>query len=125
MRRFTRHPPGTRRCSFCGKDQTDVRKLIAGPSVYICDECIEVCNDILTEEFAENEEGRREEEAGGMALLPDSPSSARAKASPAASCRLCGLPTPIQDLIAVPDRGFLCLVCLGAIRAASEQDSKD
>jgi hypothetical protein len=47
------------------------------------------------------------------------------RASPTASCRLCGLPTLIQDLIAVPDRGFLCLVCLGAIRAVSEQDSKD
>ncbi len=37
-------------CSFCGKLQTDVKKLIAGPAVYICDECIELCNDILTEE---------------------------------------------------------------------------
>ncbi|MBP7610744.1 MAG: ATP-dependent Clp protease ATP-binding subunit ClpX [Steroidobacteraceae bacterium] len=37
-------------CSFCGKSQRDVRKLIAGPSVYICDECIELCNDIIAEE---------------------------------------------------------------------------
>ena len=37
-------------CSFCGKNQDEVRKLIAGPSVYICDECIELCNDIITEE---------------------------------------------------------------------------
>jgi ATP-dependent Clp protease ATP-binding subunit ClpX len=37
-------------CSFCGKPQKDVRKLIAGPSVYICDECVELCNDIITEE---------------------------------------------------------------------------
>lgn len=37
-------------CSFCGKPQNDVKKLIAGPSVFICDECIELCNDILTEE---------------------------------------------------------------------------
>jgi len=36
---------GTLRCSFCGKSQNDVRKLIAGPTVYICDECIELCND--------------------------------------------------------------------------------
>jgi ATP-dependent Clp protease ATP-binding subunit ClpX len=33
-------------CSFCGKDQDEVRRLIAGPYVYICDECIDVCNDI-------------------------------------------------------------------------------
>lgn len=38
-------------CSFCGKSQKDVRKLIAGPSVYICDECVELCNDIITEEY--------------------------------------------------------------------------
>jgi len=37
-------------CSFCGKNQKDVRKLIAGPNVYICDECIELCNDIIAEE---------------------------------------------------------------------------
>jgi len=37
-------------CSFCGKSQREVRKLIAGPSVYICDECVELCNDIITDE---------------------------------------------------------------------------
>ena len=37
-------------CSFCGKNQDDVRKLIAGPSVYICDECVDLCNDIIDEE---------------------------------------------------------------------------
>jgi ATP-dependent Clp protease ATP-binding subunit ClpX len=40
-------------CSFCGKSQHEVRKLIAGPSVFICDECIELCNDIIREEIAE------------------------------------------------------------------------
>src|SRR6266566_4451865 len=39
-------------CSFCGKSQHEVRKLIAGPSVFICDECIELCNDIIREEGA-------------------------------------------------------------------------
>ena len=34
-------------CSFCNKSQRDVKKLIAGPNVYICDECVEICNDIL------------------------------------------------------------------------------
>ena len=42
-------------CSFCGKGQDEVRKLIAGPSVYICDECVELCNDILQEEFGGEE----------------------------------------------------------------------
>src|SRR3989338_8891221 len=39
-------------CSFCGKSQKEVRKLIAGPTVYICDECIDLCNDIIAEENA-------------------------------------------------------------------------
>ena len=38
-------------CSFCGKNQEDVKKLIAGPSVYICDECVDLCNDIIEEEI--------------------------------------------------------------------------
>jgi len=37
-------------CSFCGRDQTEVAKLVAGPAVYICDECIELCSDIMAEE---------------------------------------------------------------------------
>ena len=41
---------GTLRCSFCGKEQNEVRKLIAGPGVYICDECIHLCNLILNDE---------------------------------------------------------------------------
>jgi len=42
-------------CSFCGKNQHEVRKLIAGPSVFVCDECVELCNDIIKEELQESE----------------------------------------------------------------------
>jgi len=45
-------------CSFCGKSQHEVRKLIAGPSVFICDECIELCNDIIRDETATAEPGK-------------------------------------------------------------------
>jgi ATP-dependent Clp protease ATP-binding subunit ClpX len=45
-------------CSFCGKSQDEVRKLIAGPTVYICDECIELCNEIIAEEYEKEELGR-------------------------------------------------------------------
>ena len=41
-------------CSFCGKSQHEVRKLIAGPSVFICDECVELCNDIIREELEDS-----------------------------------------------------------------------
>ncbi|HAK53264.1 MAG TPA: ATP-dependent Clp protease ATP-binding subunit ClpX [Gammaproteobacteria bacterium] len=43
-------------CNFCGKSQHEVRKLIAGPSVYVCDECVELCNDIIREELQESGE---------------------------------------------------------------------
>jgi ATP-dependent Clp protease ATP-binding subunit ClpX len=47
--------PGNLVCSFCGKSQDEVRKLIAGPTVYICDECIDLCNDIIAEECDQEE----------------------------------------------------------------------
>jgi len=47
-------------CSFCGKSQHEVRKLIAGPSVFVCDECVDLCNDIIREEMQEKDEEERE-----------------------------------------------------------------
>src|ERR671934_170908 len=52
------------RCSFCNKDQNDVRKLIAGPTVFICDECVEVCNDIIADD------NRFEARGGSRSSLP-------------------------------------------------------
>jgi ATP-dependent Clp protease ATP-binding subunit ClpX len=56
------------RCSFCNKDQNDVRKLIAGPTVFICDECVEVCNDIIADD-------NRFENRGVRSSLPSPPFS--------------------------------------------------
>ena len=47
-------------CSFCGKSQHEVRKLIAGPTVFICDECVELCNDIIREETKAGLTGKKE-----------------------------------------------------------------
>ncbi|MGE0043945.1 MAG: ATP-dependent Clp protease ATP-binding subunit ClpX [Vicinamibacterales bacterium] len=55
------------RCSFCNKDQNDVRKLIAGPTVFICDECVEVCNDIIADD------NRFENRSGVRTSLPSPP----------------------------------------------------
>lgn len=51
-----KHDDDKLKCSFCGKTQDQVKKLIAGPEVYICDECVELCNEILDEEFFEAKE---------------------------------------------------------------------
>ncbi|OKY73804.1 MAG: ATP-dependent protease ATP-binding subunit ClpX [Desulfobulbaceae bacterium DB1] len=53
-------------CSFCGKSQDEVRKLIAGPNVYICDECIDLCNEIVSEDRLQE----LEEQTGGVILKP-------------------------------------------------------
>jgi len=52
-------------CSFCGKSQKQVRKLISGPNVFICDECIRLCNEILVED-----ESRRAQESPRKLLTP-------------------------------------------------------
>ena len=49
------------KCAFCGKSQKQVKKLIAGPGVHICDECIELCNEIVDEEFGQAAEVGLEE----------------------------------------------------------------
>ncbi len=56
------HDESRLKCSFCGKTQEQVKKLIAGPDVYICDECVELCNEILDEEFLENKDKTEETE---------------------------------------------------------------
>lgn len=53
---MAKHDDSRLKCSFCGKSQDQVKKLIAGPEVYICDECVDLCNQILDEEFFENKD---------------------------------------------------------------------
>lgn len=61
---MSKHDDSRLKCSFCGKTQDQVKKLIAGPEVYICDECVELCNEILDEEFFE---GKDKDGNGGKA----------------------------------------------------------
>ncbi len=75
------------KCSFCGKSQEQVRKLIAGPGVYICDECIELCNEILDEELMDSARGM----AG--AVSPDHKSKPKQRAR-AARLSLSKIPKP-------------------------------
>jgi ATP-dependent Clp protease ATP-binding subunit ClpX len=50
--------PETLRCSFCGKSQDAVRRLIAGPAVYICNECIDICNEIIADDHRQGARDR-------------------------------------------------------------------
>src|SRR4029434_4839434 len=70
----------TLHCSFCGKSQHEVKKLIAGPSVFICDECIDLCNEIIRDELPAGDHAR---EAPSDLRAPGEPKRAR----PAETCR--------------------------------------
>lgn len=85
-RLFKRHEA---RCSFCNKSQREVHKLVAGPSVYICDECVAICNDVVV--------GKADE---GV-------------------CLVCRHGHAKADCVLVPDRGPVCRKCVDRIREAA------
>lgn len=95
-------PPDSKlHCSFCGKSQDDVRKLIAGPKVFICDECVDRCNGILESE-------------------PDAVPDTSTQPQPIAACALCKLPKDAAELRLVAGRDALCVECIDAVRAATD-----
>ncbi|MGE0201641.1 MAG: ATP-dependent protease ATP-binding subunit ClpX [Candidatus Melainabacteria bacterium] len=67
---MAKHDENRLKCSFCGKSQDQVKKLIAGPEVYICDECVELCNEILDEEFFEAEEAEKSPDTPELTQVP-------------------------------------------------------
>jgi ClpX C4-type zinc finger len=102
------------RCSFCGKNRNKVRKLIAGPKVYICEECIDLCNDIIAEEWEEDVKDKR----------PAGPSTPSRIQGAGLICEFCHIPTPDTECLLIPNRGPLCFICLEIIRAvAGQQES--
>jgi hypothetical protein len=82
--------------------------MVAGPTVYICDECIDLCNDIIAEEYSTE------------ASNPDSQTAAVGSASSSVPCIVCRLPKPVTEVLAVPEAGFVCPPCADAIRAVAE-----
>ncbi|NER06261.1 MAG: AAA family ATPase, partial [Okeania sp. SIO3C4] len=76
------------KCSFCGKSQEQVRKLIAGPGVYICDECLELCNEILDEELFDSKR------TGPQPPTPRAANSTQKQSSGAKRVSVAQLPKP-------------------------------
>ena len=102
---------GALRCSFCNKSQDDVRKLVAGVSAHICDECVEVCSEIMRDDGRfvappQVEDGAYAKDAPQVGLT-----------GPAVRCALCRMPTPVEDGLLIPNRGVLCPGCIGEIEA--------
>lgn len=96
------------RCSFCNKSQREVKKLVAGPKVQICDECVDICVDILSEQRKD-----RAQIVDGR----EKPPHEWPPASVAVACALCRMPTPADDMLPIPKRGSLCPGCVAAIQA--------
>jgi hypothetical protein len=99
-------------CSFCGKNQSEVRKLVAGPSVHICDECVELCKNIVAED----------------ADVSDSDKAKKAAKAKSKTNRLCGIcmePRETDELIFLPHAAYMCAGCLEEIQAVRDrQDEK-
>ncbi|WP_094559000.1 ATP-dependent protease ATP-binding subunit ClpX [Synechococcus sp. 8F6] len=91
------------KCSFCGKSQEQVRKLIAGPGVYICDECIDLCNEILDEELVDGQGSSGGSGSGGRHTPDTSRSKAPAKKTSKPAPTLAEVPKP-QEIKAFLDR---------------------
>ena len=91
------------KCSFCGKSQEQVRKLIAGPGVYICDECIDLCNEILDEELVDGHSGKTSGGGGGRHAADSSRNKAPSKKTAKPLPTLAEVPKP-QEIKAFIDR---------------------
>ena len=98
-------------CSFCGKEQHEVKKLVAGLSVFICDECVELCSGIIAEE--------RESDANGAAGSTVSDGNPKAE-------RLCGIcmePRETDELVFLPHAAYLCATCLDEIHTVRDKQT--
>lgn len=100
-------PTGELRCSFCNKGQRYVNKLVAGPNVYICDECVEICVDVINHP------------AQPLSGVPAE--SAEPRSNVTATCSICRLPFVLAEGLYVEERGILCRACVQAIQAALAQ----
>jgi predicted nucleic acid-binding Zn ribbon protein len=113
--------PKVLRCTFCNKSQDDVKKLLAGPTnVFICDECVEICNDIIADDrrFTKKAEGHvvPDEPEG---LWPDVEGADETVPWPhTIDCVLCQASIPPDEGILISGRGTLCIGCVEAVAAA-------
>lgn len=96
------------RCSFCNKSDRDVRKLIAGPAVFICDECVDVCVDII-----------RHDVTAPSATSGEAPVRAGAPWPAKIWCALCRMPLVVEEALPIPERGIVCGPCVAAVRATA------
>jgi hypothetical protein len=100
------------RCSFCNQSQAEVRKLVAGPNVFICDECVEVINRIMLDDDPPS-------------TAEEAPSPQFTRSTVIVPCKLCEQQFPLEGALAVAERGFLCPGCILEVNAALAQERKN
>ena len=103
-------PRDALRCSFCNKSQLDVEKLIAGPTVYICNECVAICNDIL----GKPPEKTPHQEVAGTPPPPE----LKLLSHVPTNCFVCGMPMFAGDGLYLKNRGVICPACITVLEAA-------
>jgi ferredoxin len=108
------------RCSFCNKHQRTVRKLIAGPAVFICDECVSICVDII-------ENDRLLEDAEVQRLLAEGRPASQPAAPPPSDdawCTLCGKVADLREALVIENRAILCGPCVRAVASAAAETER-
>jgi ATP-dependent protease Clp ATPase subunit len=112
--RATRTPKRVFRCSFCGKSQTEVKKLVAGPGVFICDECVELCLPIIAE--------KRSTIAAPGSLLPDNaPTEKLLKTLAGYNGAFESVGTAMQDIVDILREREVSWAAIGQVLAVSRQ----
>jgi hypothetical protein len=99
------------RCSFCNKSARDVPKMVAGPTVHICSECVDICNDVLRENVMLSSGFDPAAVQHSEAVIAD---------GRAIRCALCQAVHPVAEALRVPEKGWLCWKCAVAVREALE-----
>ena len=107
----------TARCSFCRKTADDVRKLIAGEGVAICDECVDVCVEIIKDSEAA---GSMEAEGCETASRPQQQQAIGVTLA----CTLCRLPFPVDEMFLIEGKGALCYPCVLQVQTLSRNTSE-
>ena len=116
-------PPPLLRCSFCNKSERDAKELVAGPRVYICDECVDICNDIIAEDRGIPGPSAvvREMPKGVEGVVLESPP---AVVRPVL-CKLCGSISVVEFCLPVAGRGWICGTCLDAVKEVLDASSPE
>ena len=118
-------------CSFCGKSQDEVRKIVAGPAVCICDECVDLCNDIIEEEPIAEKPVSVEAPSFKQPSVPKSLLTAMRRFLPRYSpkqddsesrpcCRICHTPVGHADALMVRDQWPICPICIESVQRLTE-----